>query len=254
MIIYYGFSDSEFLSLSYNSTSTEVINGTAIPQLLRIYLEGINNGWKNDSYVIIRSEFGTTERISLNGKLSTNLFIHFSYGLIPETLVTSCDEYSNVDSSTKILHIASNACNDDKLTTFTTERLRELIYLEIDSWNFKTVNTFNIDNNHKLENVNIRSNSFVERKTQYDTEFDNDGSASFRIANCDSLKSIEIGDFCFASYGGVFELKNLPLLESIAIGSNVEYSQNFYWSSFDIRGNSLLLYTYNDRSSKSQVH
>ena len=236
MIIYYGYSESEFMSLSYNSTTTEIINGTAIPQLLRIYLEGINNGWNNDSYVIIRSEFGTTERITLSEKLSTNLFIHFSYGLIPETLVTNCEEYYNVDPSTQILHIASNACNDDKLTTFTTERLSELIYLEIESWNFKTVNTFDVRNNHNLEYVNIKGSSFVVRTSQYDSEFDNDASASFRIENCEKLRSVEIGGYCFASYGGVFELNNLPLLESITIGSRTGYAINFYSSSFVIRG------------------
>ena len=236
MIIYNGYSESELLSLSYNSNTTEIINGTAIPQLLRIYLEGINNGWKNDSYVIIRSEFGSTERITLSEKLSTNLLIHLSYGLIPETLVTNCEEYYNVDPSTQILHIASNACNDDKLTTFTTERLSELIYLEIESWNFKTVNTFDVRNNHKLETVNIKGSSFVKRKSQYDSEFDNDASASFRIENCEKLRSFTIGEYSFASYGGIFELSNLPALESITIGGYVEFSNNFYWSSFDIRG------------------
>ena len=248
MIIYYGYSESEFMSLSYNSTTTEIINGTAIPQLLRIYLEGINNGWKNDSYVIIRSEFGTTERITLSEKLSTNLFIHLSYGLIPETLVTNCEEYYNVDPSTQILHIASSACNDEKLSTFTTERLSKLIYLEIESWNFKTVNTFDVRNNHNLEYVNIKGSSFVKRKSQYEYEYDNDASASFRIVNCGGLKSIEIGQYSFASYGGIFELSNLQSLESITIGRANSESYNFYWSSLVIRGTQSIT-SIKDRSS-----
>ena len=194
------------------------------------------DGITNDSYVIIRSEFGSTERITLSDKLSTNLLLHLSYGLIPETLVMNCEEYYNVDPSTQILHIASNACNDDKLTTFTTERLSELIYLEIESWNFKTVTTFDVRNNHKLENVDIKGNSFVVREWQYDTEFDNDASASFRIENCEKLRSLTIGEYSFAEYGGIFELKNLSSLESITIGRNVDFSNNFYWASFDIRG------------------
>ena len=240
MIVYYGYSESEFMSLSYNSTTTEIINGTAIPQLLRIYLEGINNGWNNDSYVIIRSEFGTTERITLSEKLSTNLFIHFSYGLIPETLVTNCEEYYNVDPSTQILHIASNACNDDKLTTFTTERLSKLIYLEIESWNFKTVNKFDIRNNHNLEYVNIKDNSFVVRTSQNEYEFDNNKSASFRIESCDRLRSFKIGKYSFAEYGSVFELRDLPLLETIIIGNSQKVSYSFYWSSLFIRGKSYI--------------
>ena len=141
-----------------------------------------------------------------------------------------------MDSSTQILHIASNACNDDKLTTFTTERLSELIYLDIESWNFKTVTTFDVRNNHKLEYVNIKSSSFVVRTSQYDSDYESDASASFRIECCEKLRSVEIGDYSFASYGGVFELNNLPFLESIAIGSRRAYSNNFYSSSFVIRG------------------
>ena len=189
---------------------------------------------------MIRSEFGTTERISLTGKLSTIMFIHFSYGLIPETIVTNCEEYSNVDSSTKILHIDSKACNDEDLTTFTINKLPDLIYLQIDSWNFKDVVTFDIHNHHNIENINIESNSFVERNQQYyydPEEIDNEVNKSFHIQNCSRLLSITIGDFCFATYGGAFELKNLPSLLSINIGKDTYGSYNFYWSSFEVRGN-----------------
>ena len=146
-----------------------------------------------------------------------------------------------MDSSTKILHIASNACNDDKLTTFTTARLRELIYLEIDSWNFKTVTTFDIRNNHNLEYVNIKSNSYTDRHLHsFYYEHNDDKSASFRIVNCGGLRSIKIGKYSFANYGGIFELSNLASLESIKIGELNFFSYNFYSSSLVIRGKSLL--------------
>ena len=59
---------------------------------------------------------------------------------------------------------------------------------------------------------------------------------SFRILNCEELKSIDIGKYSFSNYGGEFELKNLPQLQSINIGTIGDSSFNFYYSSFIIRG------------------
>ena len=56
--------------------------------------------------------------------------------------------------------------------------------------------------------------------------------------NCEELKSIDIGKQSFSDFGGEFELKNLPQLQSINIGTIEGYdsSYNFYSSSFIIRG------------------
>ena len=40
----------------------------------------------------------------------------------------------------------------------------------------------------------------------------------FHILNCESLESIDIGEYSFSDFGGDFELKNLPQLQSIQIG------------------------------------
>ena len=62
-------------------------------------------------------------------------------------------------------------------------------------------------------------------------------SKSFHILNCEELKSIDIGEYSFVEFGGEFELKNLPQLQSINIGTIGEYdSSNFLSSSFIIRG------------------
>ena len=39
----------------------------------------------------------------------------------------------------------------------------------------------------------------------------------------------------FADYGGLFELSNLPLLETLIIGSTTETSNNFYSASFKVQ-------------------
>ena len=59
--------------------------------------------------------------------------------------------------------------------------------------------------------------------------------------NLKSLESIQIGEYSFSDFGGEFELKNLPQLQSIQIGTVGSESCNFHSSSFVIRGIELIL-------------
>ena len=68
-----------------------------------------------------------------------------------------------------------------------------------------------------------------------------DESKSFHILNCESLESIQIGEFSFSDFAGGFELKNLPQLQYIEIGESGNDSCNFFGSSFVIRGIELIL-------------
>ena len=52
--------------------------------------------------------------------------------------------------------------------------------------------------------------------------------------NCESLELIEIGEYSFSDFGGDFELKNLPQLQSIQIGTIGSNSNNFLYSLFVI--------------------
>ena len=165
------------------------------------------------------------------------MFFHFSYGVLPETIISNCQEYYDLDNSAKILHIDSKACNDEDLLTFSISRFPDLIYLWIESFNFKNVSTFEILNNTHLEYIHIQDYSFTHY-FEYDTEPTEDEirSKSFHILNCEELKSIDIGRQSFSDFGGEFELKNLPQLQSINIGTITYDSYNFYASSFVIRG------------------
>ena len=98
------------------------------------------------------------------------------------------------------------------------------------------MNTFKIDGLNKLNTLKIGINSFTRYKN--DIWSDKDESKSFHILNCEELKSIDIGRYSFSEFGGEFELKNLPQLQSINIGTIGDYdsSNNFYYSSFIIRG------------------
>ena len=89
-----------------------------------------------------------------------------------------------------------------------------------------------MDGLNRLITLKIGQNSFTQKKDSYG----NDKSKSFHILNCESLESIEIDEFSFSDFGGQFELKNLPSLQSIQIGKIGSHSFNFYDSSFVIGG------------------
>ena len=115
--------------------------------------------------------------------------------------------------------------------------LYNLESIEIGDECFESVKTFKIDGLNRLETIKIGSNSFTQEKNG----IGNDRSKSFHILNCESLESIQIGQFSFSDFAGEFELKNLPQLQSIQIGAIGRYSFNFCRSSFVIRGIDMIL-------------
>ena len=101
-----------------------------------------------------------------------------------------------------------------------------------------------------MKTIKIGNNSFTQMKNSND--IDNDwenqvGSAynqskSFHILNCESLESIQIGEYSFSDFAGDFELKNCPQLQSIQIGPiGSDLSYNFCCSSLVIRGIVMIL-------------
>ena len=110
--------------------------------------------------------------------------------------------------------------------------LSNLESIEIGNDCFESVQTFEIDGLNRLKTIKIGKNSFTQKKNSYG----NDVSKSFHILNCESLKSIQIGEYSFSDFGGEFELKNLPQLQSIQIGTIGSDSSNFSNSSFVIGG------------------
>ena len=128
-------------------------------------------------------------------------------------------------------------CNDKNYTIFDFSRFTQVESIEIGNDCFVSVETFKIDELNRLKTIKIGKNSFTQDKN-------NDGyneSKSFHILNCESLKSIQIGRYSFSDFAGDFELKNLPQLRSIQIGTIGSDSSNFYFSSFVIRGIDMIL-------------
>ena len=122
-------------------------------------------------------------------------------------------------------------------TLFDFSRFAQVESIEIDDNCFGSVKTFRIDGLNRLKSLKIGYNSFTQKKNS----FGNDELKSFHILNCESLESIQIGEFGFSDFGGEFELKNCPQLQVIEIGTIGSQSANFFESCFMIGGIELIL-------------
>ena len=149
--------------------------------------------------------------------------------------VNNSSELNEMDLQVTELVICSNSCNE--LNELKVNQLEWLESIEIGDECFGSVQTFKIDGLNRLKTIKIGSNSFTQKKNSNG----NDKSKSFHILNCESLESIQIGERSFSDFAGDFELKNLPQLQSIQIGTIGNWSYNFYYSSFVIRGMDMIL-------------
>ena len=147
------------------------------------------------------------------------------------------DFIQSIDSSITSIIIPDWTCNDNDYTIFDFSRFTQVESIEIGNDCFASVSTFQIDGLNRLKTIKIGKNSFTQEKYWYG----NDKSKSFHILNCESLESIQIGEYSFSDFGGDFELKNLPQLQSIQIGIISSSSYNFCYSSFVIRGIDMIL-------------
>ena len=155
-----------------------------------------------------------------------------------------------LSTSIRSVILANNSCNEGDYTVFDFSRFQWLRSIKIGNNCFESVKTFKIDGLNRLKTIKIGNNSFTQNKNGGG----NDASKSFHILNCESLECIQIGDYSFSDFAGNFELKNLPQLQSIQIGTVRSDSYNFSCSSFVIRGIELILNIWMIRSSKSTIH
>ena len=134
------------------------------------------------------------------------------------------------------------------LTDWDVSWFLDLESIEIGNNNFGSVQTFKIDGLSKLKTLKIGRNSFTQVvepiwNNNWDEAYDKayNLSKSFHIVNCLSLESIQIGDYSFSDFAGEFELKNLPQLQSIQIGTIGSKSRNFYDGTLVLRGIDMVL-------------
>ena len=168
------------------------------------------------------------------------------------------DFIQSINSTIESVFLPDNTCNDAEYTIFDFSRFTQVESIEIGNDCFGSVKTFKIDGLNQLKTLAIGNNSFTQKEDSYG----NDESKSFHILNCESLESIQIGEYSFSDFGGEFELKNLPQLSFIVINRLVLESRsknytmmkyqhmkspfitqvyNFCFCSFMIEGNDMIL-------------
>ena len=153
-----------------------------------------------------------------------------------------------IDSDVTCIRIPDHSCNNINDTLFDFTRFTLVTSIEIGDDCFGSVQIFKIEGLNRLKSIKIGNNSFTQlKKDDWDNDWDaaysksNNQSRSFHILNCESLESIQIGEYSFSDFGGGFELSNLKSLKSIQIGAVGNRSRNFFWSSFVIRGMDMIL-------------
>ena len=142
-----------------------------------------------------------------------------------------CMELMSMQLESGIVMIENSICDHYPSSVLDWNQYHFVNDLIIGDSNFQNVGNFQIDGLDQLTSLKIGKNSFTKNKNSHG----NDSSRSFHILNCIELQSIEIDNYSFSDYGGEFELKNLPSLISIKMGS-----YNFHHSSFKIKG--ILIY------------
>ena len=150
------------------------------------------------------------------------------------------DYIQSIESSITSVALPDWICNDTNCTYIDFSHFGCLESLSIGNDSFSFVNTLKIDGLNRLKTIRIGMNSFTQVKGGPWSCIPNKRK-SFHILNCESLESIKIGEFSFYDFAGVLELKNLPQLQSIQIGTIGSDSGNFKNSSFVIRGINMIL-------------
>ena len=204
-----------------------------------------DNGLKEyEGYWCDDNRFGSGKVYDRSGKLVKECF--WVNGIESDTEEYEGDGSKPLNIRMKQLKLTDNCV----LVDWDVSLLLNLESIEIGNDCFESVETFKIDGLNRLKTIKIGNNSFTQKKNSNG----NDKSKSFHILNCESLESIQIGEYSFSDFGGEFELKNLPQLQSIQIGTIGSKSSNFYYSSFVIRGIDMMLNIVMNRSSKSTIH
>ena len=172
------------------------------------------------------NRFGSGKVYDRSGKLVKECF--WVNGIESDTEEYEGDGSKPLNIRMKQLKLTDNCV----LVDWDVSLLLNLESIEIGNDCFESVETFKIDGLNRLKTIKIGNNSFTQSKNSNG----NDKSKSFHILNCESLESIQIGENSFSDYAGEFELKNLPQLQSIQIGTVGRKSYNLHNSSFVIRG------------------
>ncbi len=126
--------------------------------------------------------------------------------------------------------IIDNGVSQSDFTELDLSRFLQLKSLTVGDHCFSYVNEVSIIGLNELESVEIGMNTF----TQHKNSRGNDPNRLFYLKNCPSLKSLKMGCYSFSDYK-VCEIENVDALESIEIGELNERSDNFHYTSLELK-------------------
>ena len=220
---------------------------------------------RNGRGYLINERSGTASRESVweNGKEISGTDLHEGWylkgtkesirGVVrnekPEKQIrTSMPAYFDLHTSTKVNQL--NLMQSDLvvpngsyayMNKLSFNGLSELRSIEIGDDCFAKVDAFRIDGLNRLTRLTIGRNSFTQLKTMSGVWSESKGntSQSFSITHCEALSHIIIGENSFSTFAGAFELKSLPSLQTLQIGSVGKKSYNFYNASFVLQSRGL---------------
>ena len=127
--------------------------------------------------------------------------------------ISQSSELDNLNLQITDLVVLPDSCNNIKKLDLSNFKWLQSILIGDDC--FGLVKTVLIEGLMKLKTLKISKNTLSQKRKASSKK-----RRSFRIINCTELESIEIGEHSFYDFGGEFELRNLPSLQSIIIGNS----------------------------------
>ena len=129
--------------------------------------------------------------------------VHNSLAVFFPSIIYPCSIVESISNSNTTISIPNWTCNDYNYIELNISHYHQVRSINIGINSFAYVKNLIIDGLKELKELNIGSNSF----TEYRNSYGNDNTKSFHILNCESLESIQIGEYSFSDYAGEFELK-----------------------------------------------
>lgn len=149
----------------------------------------------------------------------------------PNANVHSMEEWTSLSSSVTQLIVDCCCCNDDQLKTLDFSNWRALKGIEIGSISFQYVETVKIVGLNELESVVIGKNCFT-----YEQANGPKPNRRFTLKDCEKLKELKMGRWCFYEYT-TCEIENNPSLEVIEMGEMGWVSNVFHFASLTLSSN-----------------
>ena len=142
----------------------------------------------------------------------------------------SWNEWENLSKRVTELAIPSNCCNEVECSVFDVSELKWLKSIVIGDDCFENANEVKLIGLDRLESVVIGKNSFTKKKNDWGY----DPNRHFNLKNCERLRELKMGRYSFSDYS-VCEIENVPSLEVIEMGELNSDSDNFCYSSLELK-------------------